>query len=90
MKNTVFIGHVEVTKGEVFLCWFTNSISMTAREGNKRFFVRYSPYYKRIEVYKMNKNDEVTKQRVAKSDREYYTNIFSNFILANTDFDLTE
>ena len=90
MKNTVFIGYIEVTKGEVFLCWFTDSLSMTAREGNKKFFVRYSPYFKRIEVYKMNKKDEVTKQKVSKLDREYYTGILKNFILANTNFDLTE
>jgi len=85
-----FIGHIKVTKGDVFLCWYTDSVLMMAREENKKFFVRYSPYYKRIEVYKMNKNDEVTKQKVAKSDREYYTNIFRNFILANTNFDLTD
>lgn len=90
MKNAEFIGHIEVTKGEVFLCWFTDSISMTAREGNKRFFVRYSPYFKRIEVYKMNKKDEVTKQKVARKDKEYYIHILKNFILANTNFDLTE
>lgn len=84
-----FIGHIEVTKGEVFLCWYTDSISAIAKYENKRFFARYSPYYKRIEVYKMNKNDEVTKQRVAKLDREYYINIFKNFILVNTNFDLT-
>ena len=85
-----FIGHIKVTKGEVFLCWYTDSVSAVANYENKKFFIRYSPYSKKVEVYKMNKNDEVTKQRVAKSDMEYYTGILKNFILANTNFDLTD
>lgn len=83
-----FAGKIEVTRGEVFLYWSDTSLSLVAIEGTKKFFVRYDSYNKNIKVIKMNQRDELTKQRVAKNDKEYYTNILKSFILVNTELEL--
>ena len=80
-------GHYTISNNNtVYLLQTDTAVSMMVYNDNPLFFVHYNSYYRKITIGKTNKNGHTTKQKVSKADKEYYTNIMKNFILANTNF----
>ena len=88
MKMKYIDGHYTISNNNtVYLLSTDIAVSMMIyNDDNPLFFVYYNPYYGKITIEKTNKDGHTTKQKVSKTDREYYTNIMNNFILANTNF----
>lgn len=80
-------GHYIISNNNtVYLLQTDSAVSMMVYNENPLFFVHYNPYYGKITIEKTNKEGHTTKQKVSKKDKDYYTNIMRNFILANTNF----
>lgn len=80
---------VELSNGKMaYLVCGDSFVSFTVWEDRytPKFFVTYTGIGTGINIYKLNKHGSISRNKVSKADREYYTAILKNFILANTDF----